>query len=268
MRLPTHVCSLLIAVLFFARPATSTSPSSCWVGNVSPSINIPLAMTSSVAGGSQTLGAGNACMSYCTMCAAGDGMCNSAQIAGSALYQTYTWDSASNMATYAASPSTYINFYSCTTTNCNALNSTLCSTAIPSAISASSAVPASCYVDSGMGIIPITTSSVQGGSVVMPAGLACVRYCLACSTGDAACTSAQIASSTLLPRYSYVPISTAGGMAAMPSVYPSFSSCTTTNCNTPVQSTYCSSTSAASAAKSTYALFAAAVFTALTYLAL
>lgn len=107
------------------------------------------------------------------------------------------------------------------------------------AVSATS--PTSCYVDSGIDATPIMTSSIAGGSTVMPpSGVACVRYCIACSAGDRACTNAQVASATVHPAYTYVTTSLAAAMALDPVTYPYFSQCTTTNCNTfQAWATYC-----------------------------
>ena len=96
------------------------------------------------------------------------------------------------------------------------------------AVQLGSSAPTSCYSGGG-NTAPVPMVGLPAGS-----DLVCVRYCFTCTSDDTACSVSQSAAHAVLPGYATVESTTAAEMAAMPFVYSSFYSCSTTNCNTPV----------------------------------
>ena len=107
--------SLLLVSLLCAcvmQPALG-APTSCYIDSGA-------AMPVTMASMGQPMPAGNiVCVRYCYTCAVGYTSCTNAQIASSAVLGSYSLVEADTATQMAAVPGTYINLYSCATTNCN-----------------------------------------------------------------------------------------------------------------------------------------------------
>jgi hypothetical protein len=134
-------------------PPASAAPTSCYTGGSGVA---PVSMASfgvSLPPGADT------CVRYCFACTAGDGACSAAQISSGAILPAYTAVSAStasSMAAYSPAYSPYINFYSCTRTDCNTPVANLC-TATPGGGTAS---PSAALKVTALSIMTIVVAAV------------------------------------------------------------------------------------------------------------
>ena len=110
----THKSLFLVSLLCAcaAQPALG-APTSCYIDSGAAQ---PVTMASL----GQSMPAGNiVCIRYCFTCSVGDTACTNAQIASSAVLASYTIVDSATATQMATAPGTYMNLYSCATTNCN-----------------------------------------------------------------------------------------------------------------------------------------------------
>ena len=104
------------------------------------------------------------------------------------------------------------------------------------AVSAQAQNPTSCMVGNGgagSGGSPPASYSVTGAT--LPVGQVCLSYCTTCSTGDTACSAAQITNSVVIPAYVFLASADAATISGYGtqagSGYCNVHTCTTADCN-------------------------------------